>query len=83
MRAVHPHYDNNEEIRHGNEIKIKIIKMIYLELSWMMIMIIMIVVMIIATSTLWFIQHSSLKNLWVLMQTQVLCDVWDVQYDYD
>jgi hypothetical protein len=33
MRAVHPHYDNNEEIRHGNEIKIKIIKMIYLELS--------------------------------------------------
>jgi hypothetical protein len=30
MRAVHPFYNNNEEIRYGNKIKkIKIIKIIY------------------------------------------------------
>jgi len=32
MRAVHPLYNNNEEIRYGNKIKIiKIIKMIYIK----------------------------------------------------
>jgi hypothetical protein len=32
MRAVDPNYNNNEEIRYENKIKIiKIIKMIYLE----------------------------------------------------
>jgi len=31
MRAVSPNYNNNEEIRYENKIKIKIIKMIYLE----------------------------------------------------
>jgi hypothetical protein len=32
MRALHPFYYNNEEIRHENKIKkIKIIKMIYLK----------------------------------------------------
>jgi len=32
MRAVAPHYNNNEEIRYENKIKIiKIIKMIYIK----------------------------------------------------
>ena len=30
MRAVSPSYNNNEEIRYGNKIKIKKIKMIYI-----------------------------------------------------